>query len=131
MELILETCTNASNLEHSELAAKYEMAPSTIGSIMENKAKIIDHFNSNLGKSDTNYFNKAGFLKFESDKPAAIEAKCKELCATYPNFSLDTFAHIDIDSNLKSRGEMTEEEIVAQTKGTQVKISNEISRFNK
>ena len=75
-----------------------------------------------------NCFNKAGFHKFESDESdeptaievddefTAIEAKCKELRAKYQNFNLDIFAYIDIDSNLKSRGEMTEEEIVAQTK---------------
>jgi hypothetical protein len=65
MELKLEICTNASNLKPSELAAKYEMAPSTIGTIMENKAKIIDHFNSNLGKSDTKRIRLSNYADIE------------------------------------------------------------------
>jgi hypothetical protein len=79
LELKLEICTNASNLKPSELAAKYEMAPSTIGTIIENKAKTIDHFNSNLGKSDTKRIRLSNYADIEdalmSWHNAAIKTK--------------------------------------------------------
>jgi hypothetical protein len=82
MELKLEICTNASNLKPSELAAKYEMAPSTIGTIMDNKAKIIDHFNNNLGKSDTKRIRLSNYADIEDALMSWYNAAMKNKSVT-------------------------------------------------
>ena len=83
MELKLEIVTNALNLKPSELAAKYDMASSTIGTIMDNKAKIMDHFKNNLGTSDTKRIRL--FQNSKQAKDGSTASKSAKSCHGNPS----------------------------------------------